>query len=122
MNAALRESFHFHLEHGGYCTPPGRAACALASARAELAAKENDDLRIRWVDDSDYIDLSWDENGQTLRGLESGEFICEGCIVEQRCPTCGQWEHLESLWQIISEPGSAYHRVVEAELLPEPQP
>ena len=33
-------SGRFHLEHGAYCEPPGRAMCALQAARAELEAKE----------------------------------------------------------------------------------
>lgn len=31
----LRKAFRFFLEHAGYGTPPGRAACALDLARAE---------------------------------------------------------------------------------------
>jgi hypothetical protein len=32
-----RARFGFFLEHAGYATPPGRAACALGLARAEAA-------------------------------------------------------------------------------------
>jgi hypothetical protein len=34
MNPQLQQRFRFFLEHAGYATPPGRAACALALARA----------------------------------------------------------------------------------------
>lgn len=115
----LQESFHFHLANGGYATPPGRAQCALDRARAELAANTRDDIRFRWEDDSEYIDLSWDEDGWTKRRLESGEFECVGCVIEIRCPHCGSWDRAASLWSIIGPPDSPYRRVVEAELLEE---
>ena len=35
-----REDWRFFLNHAGYCTPPGRAQCALDLARAEQQAKD----------------------------------------------------------------------------------
>jgi hypothetical protein len=34
-----RADFRFFLNNAGYCTPPGRAACALSLARAEAYAE-----------------------------------------------------------------------------------
>lgn len=36
----LRSAFRHSLAHAGYCTPPGRAACALAEARAEVKLRK----------------------------------------------------------------------------------
>src|SRR5687767_13706853 len=36
MNEKLRDYFRRFLEAGAYCTPPGRAACALDNARTLL--------------------------------------------------------------------------------------
>ena len=51
----LANRFRFFLEHAGYCTPPGRAVCAMALARAEERA-ETEGLSVTWEDD----DLPWD--------------------------------------------------------------
>lgn len=43
----LLEPFKFFRANAGYCDPPGKAACALALARAEEWAREND-LTLIW--------------------------------------------------------------------------
>jgi hypothetical protein len=53
MNPQLQQRFRFFLEHAGYATPPGRAACALALARAEHVAKDIADATFEWEDDFD---------------------------------------------------------------------
>src|SRR4051812_10745523 len=45
-----RNAFRFFLRHASFRTPPGRAACALALARAERDGKSVG-LRFAWVDD-----------------------------------------------------------------------
>jgi hypothetical protein len=116
----LRGAFRFHLEHGGYCTPPGHAACALEAARAELRLAELvDDERanVEWVDDDqpyDPGDVCTDDGARAK--FESNEWTGPfGCVVtidgEQ-----------ESLWGIVVGPRGTddpYCRVVEAELASE---
>lgn len=59
----LRERFRFFLEHSGYYTPPGRAACALSSARDEARGEELG-LVFEWQDD-ELADTSWCERCQS---------------------------------------------------------
>jgi hypothetical protein len=113
----LRERFKFFLENDGYCTPPGRAACALESARLEAEWEGCDTIRFRWVYDDD-LDLSWDEDGSIREGLESGRLEAFGCILEQRCKACGEWEHVDSLFGIIvASLNDPYVRCVQADML-----
>lgn len=121
MTPELREAFRYQLTYGGYATPPGRAACALERARAELVGRDSDTLRVIWEHDPDP-DLSFDETGTTQRRVESGEWCVVGCVVESRCSECGEWRHAASLWGIIidGDPFTDPHgRIVEAELMSE---
>jgi len=71
-----RERFRFFLEHAGYCTPPGRAACALKLARAEEGlecALAYEEASVEWVDDVEPYDPgdSFTEE-EAARRFESG--------------------------------------------------
>lgn len=46
----LYDAYLFFKGHAGYCTPPGRAACALDLARAERWAEE-EGITFAWEDD-----------------------------------------------------------------------
>ena len=52
MTPELIAAYRFHKEHGGYATPPGKVACALAAAKAEIAAR-NLGWRVVWEYDDD---------------------------------------------------------------------
>lgn len=116
MTAQLKERFHFFLEHAGYSTPPGRAVCALALARAEHVAKDIADAHYEWQDDYDFpiedlIDPS------IVNSQEAFENYCNkyrgqvtGCILRD-----AKGEVRASLWGIVGA-DSAYRRVVQAEL------
>jgi hypothetical protein len=116
MNRQLIERFRFFLKHSGYSTPPGKAACALALARAEHVAREIADAQYEWQDDfdrpiEDLIDPS------VFRSDDEFKAYCDkyrddvtGCVLrdangEVRASLCG-----------IIGADSAYRRVVEAEL------
>lgn len=101
-----RRAWRFFLEHAGYATPPGRAACAASLARAEEQA-QGAGLRFEWVAD-EYPDLSWMDEAEAARDYE-----VLGCVV---CDPAGQ--HLASLWGIVDADAN-YRRVVEAELAAE---
>jgi hypothetical protein len=105
----LRDSFRFFFEHDGYVTPPGRAVCAIRTARAELAVRQRDDIRFRWEPD-ECPDLSW----MSARELEREHYV-EGCIMERKCSTCGAWESVDSLWG-ITDADDTYRRIIEAQL------
>ena len=97
VSSQLRRAFKFFLTHAGYCTPPGRAACALSLARAEIQAEE-EGFTVEWVPD----DMPWEGDCQAPSDVL-------GCIV-----TSPDGES-SSLWG-IGDPDNAYRRVVEAEL------
>jgi hypothetical protein len=98
----LREGYHFFKEHAGYATPPGRAACALELAKAELAGREAG-FEAEWMEDPD----GWHNIGDCPTPSE-----VLACIV--RAPSGGE----VSLWG-IGDPSRDYMRVVEAELTSE---
>jgi hypothetical protein len=108
MSAVNRSSWRFMLEHAGYATPPGRAACALELARAEQLLEEALELEaasLEWLDDDFPLD-------EELTAGATGPF---GCVVR-----CG--DELASLWGITLGPAELldpYARVVAAELASE---
>jgi hypothetical protein len=99
-------AWRFFLENAGYCTPPGRAAFALALAHAERWAQEND-LTFTWEPDFDP-DLSWMSEGERAK-----EHVSEGCVCRD-----AEGHVLTSLWGIV-DADQKYRRVVEGELASE---
>lgn len=128
IDSDTRERFRFFLEHAGYATPPGRAACALELARAEKGlecALAYGEASVRWVDD----DVAYDPGDvctedEAARKFDSGEWVGPlGCIV-----AIGDEQHpraVASLWGIVLnsrgvpsdwQAGDPYARVIVAEL------
>jgi hypothetical protein len=114
---ALRKSWQFFLEHAGYATPPGRAACALELARAELAfldAESDNRARIVWEHDSD-ADTSWmDED--VARDCQ--DMTCEYVVLQVWQDDAREWDTVASLGGIFGA-DDTYRRVVRAELASE---
>jgi hypothetical protein len=117
-----RERFRFFLEHAGYATPPGRAACALELARAEQGlecALAYGEASVQWLDD----DVPYDPGDaftedEARERSESGAWTGPvGSIV-----AIGDEQHpraVASLWGVVldsRELGDPYARVVVAEL------
>jgi len=110
----LREAFRFHLEHGGYCTPPGRAQCALDAARAELA--------LRAAVNAGRAIVDWDDDDISIAdmadALESGEiegpFVCMIYVGGEVVASLGGITLLPSDFGFSRARG--YGRVIEAEL------
>lgn len=71
---ARRERWRFFMEHGGYCTPPGRAACALAMARAEEEGEKRG--LVFWFEDEED---SW----ESVHG--EGEGACPAPAIALIC-------------------------------------
>jgi hypothetical protein len=119
MNRQLQERFRFFFHHAGYATPPGKAASALALARAEHVAKDIADATFEWQDDTDQpIEDLIDRN--IFRSDEEFRAYCDryrddvtGCVLRD-----ANGDVRASLWAIIGA-DSAYRRVVEAELAQE---
>lgn len=110
----LRERFRFFLEHSGYCTPPGRAACALSSARDEARGEELG-LVFEWQDD-ELADTSWCERCQSEDFGHQEQhrlWICEAKLDgETLAQLCGiDFGAGRDPW--MRDP---YKRVIEAEL------
>jgi hypothetical protein len=96
-----RDAIEFFAENAGYCTPPGRMACAKELAEAEHIARANH-WDYTWEDD----DLPWDGDAP------APEYV-QGCVLRDRCGGTV----LASLWGIgINDWSDPYIRVVEAEL------
>jgi hypothetical protein len=75
MNKVTRAAFRFFLENAGYCTPPGRAACALSLAKAEETAEARG-----WA-----CDWAWDDDGD----LGDHEYWCKkDCRKEHQVEFC----------------------------------
>jgi hypothetical protein len=116
VNRQLIERFRFFFAHAGYATPPGRAACALALARAEHVAKDIADATFEWQDDFDQpIEDLLDPS--IFRSEEEFKAYCDqyrndvtGCVLRD-----ATGEVRASLWAIIGA-DNAYRRVIEAEL------
>jgi len=102
----LRAAWRFFLEHAGYCTPPGRAACALMLARAEAWAREQE-LSYLW--EADFPADYQDDKGAWHQAP------AKSCVVYQLCPKCQEPRTVATLGGIMGA-DSDYRRVVQAEL------
>ena len=80
-------------------------------AAALQAACARGDFRVRLEEDED-LDLSWDEDGRTRKGLDSGRYVAVGVILERRETYTNDrtgdqhedWSHVDSCWSIIDTP------------------
>ncbi len=95
-------------ETNGYCTPPGRAACALNSARtlaqwreAEAAGR----VRLRAEpEEGNYFDVYGEPDTEQQRKAIEQSIERDGCwfvIAEYLCRYCGQWKHADSIGMCI---------------------
>jgi len=106
-DADFRRRWQFFLEHAGYCTPPGRAACALSLARAERDA-EFHELAFRWEDDADgWSDIRCDEKRWPGKGPRE---TCESCGCYD--PDGVYLTGLGGIWDADAD----YRRVIQAQL------
>ena len=108
----MKQAILFFAEHAGYCTPPGRMACAKALAVAENQG-EALGLTVTWEYDGD-ADTSWMDK-HDLRRLENGALeafmaYVEGDGGEVLASLGGIFLHVDS---------SSDRRVYEAELYQE---
>jgi hypothetical protein len=129
MTPELIEAYRFHKEHAGYSTPPGRAACALEYARAEIAAR-NLGWHTLWADDEwgpdslgDHaywcatqrrVDAGYDTDGERTF-VYSGRYECDHEITYATLYGPHDPLPLASLGGII-DADRDYRRVVGAEL------
>ena len=107
---AIRQNIMFFANNAGYCTPPGRMACAKALANAEQEAILLD-LEVTWEHELDP-DTSWMDT-KDLKQLENGHIK----ILHARIELNG--EYIASLGNICLKLNDPYQRVIEAELFQE---
>jgi hypothetical protein len=118
-------TWRFFLENAGYSVPPGRAVCALSSARAEQWADDNG-IGFRLEDDADadasFVE-TWPEADQ--KRWKAQDHMCYVMFCYRPCPEHG-WncKHREVLSALggIFDPTDDYLRVVRAELALEAMP
>jgi hypothetical protein len=111
ITTELRRAWNFHREHAGYCTPPGRAMCALGLARAELAMRELD-WEGRWDYDPDIVTTTMDDQRERIA---SGETVYLVAWIENEQ---GDWLASCGGIEVTSE-DDPYMRVMYAELASE---
>ena len=120
--ALLRAPFKFFLANAGYCTPPGRATCALSLVKAERdAARRGIEFVTMHDNDADasFVD-TWNEREQER--WRKSDHECVGVMAVLPCKEhgteCKHARQLASLWGIF-DPDAHYLRVVRAELASE---
>lgn len=105
---SLVPSYFRFKDTGGYCTPPGRAACALNKARtlkqwrtAEAAGR----VRLRAEPEQEnYFDVYGEPDTEQERKAITEQIERDGCwlvVAEYLCRYCGQWKHGDSIGMCI---------------------
>jgi hypothetical protein len=111
IDARLPESFRFMREQAGWSDPPGRLACALDLARAELRAQDLGFVA-EWHEDEDWRTTATDEQ---IRRIDNGETVYMVCSLVDAAgghlAACGGIE--------LADMDDPYVRVMEAELASE---
>jgi hypothetical protein len=125
----MYQRYCFFKEHAGWSTPPGRAASALALARAEVLLEQAIELgiaEVEWEHDDQPYDTDCYSDDEIAAKFESNEWTGPfGCRIG-----LDEDKYAASLWGIVLDsrgvstglPGSAddpYARVVRAELADE---
>jgi hypothetical protein len=107
VSQRLRDGFRFHLENGGTVSGQ-RAACALRSARAEIAARA-EGIEFIWEDDCDDWKERQEYEEDTGYKVQRSE-CCRAVDTDGNtlASLCGIWDA-----------GDDYKRVVEADLASE---
>lgn len=99
----LRTLFQGFLNNGGYCTPPGRAKCALDNARTVLAFQEYEDAGLVKIEAEPEQESYFDVFGEPESGHERKATIAmlerDGCW----CVISKYWDG--SQWQLADSIG-----------------
>lgn len=104
----LRTDIQFFQVHAGWCTPPGKMACAFALAKAEADAQLLGYVW-EWVPDAEGC-IGCDCEDKRCKCSTGKPHEVLGCILKDN-----RGSVLGSLWGIC-QPDNDYRRVVEAEL------
>lgn len=101
----LRAYFQKFLENGGYCTPPGRAACALDNARAVLEFRTTPGVRLRREPErEDYFSVYGDGDAESRKFVQKtiDQWGLYWVVSEFRAPN-GEWMYADSIGMCIYE-------------------
>lgn len=115
MNKQLRKAFQFFYAHDEYATPPGRAVCALESARIDVLRDKLESagrIEFKWVadEDADAGPRDWGWSEKQIGDFYDREHEVAGCILVV------DGEETESLWGIW-DASPEYRRCIETDLL-----
>jgi len=103
MKTDLRKRWQFFFQHAGWSTPPGKAACALDVAKAELYA-EAQAWSVEWEWDND-ADWSWMDERERKQAHE----VYSAILYDADHTAIGSLSG-------IFDPDNNYRRCVEADL------
>lgn len=106
-----RTAWRFFYDNAGWATPPGKAVCAAALARAEAHIEpliEAGEYRFEIVTDGDP-DLSWCDERDLDYIERNGVWMV---VLAKKCPQCGEWQTVDSLGGVIGDDN--YFRVIKA--------
>jgi hypothetical protein len=99
----FRQYFQRFLETGAYCTPPGRAACAIKSARTLIAwqqAKADGRVRINAEEEQESFS---DVFGEEIYEREKAFIELHGChyVYTEYLAPDGRWHHADSIGMVV---------------------
>jgi hypothetical protein len=107
MKHALYQRFRFFKAYAGFATPPGRSACALALARAEMAAH---DAGIAFVYKLDS-EVTW-ALGSDGEYHASAAYVLHAVLEDED----EQQRSLAAIGGVDADGDAAFYRVLEAQL------
>lgn len=102
-----RAIFQKFLESGAYCSPPGRAACALQNTKTLQAfrqAESDGRVRIRYEGEQEsYFDVYGEPDTEKERKAILAELERHGCwfVVTEFLAPYGEWEHADSIGMCV---------------------
>jgi len=120
INKDLISAYRFFRENDGYIVGLN-AICALRSAKAERKLQEglsSGNLKLEWLPDDEYNPHDFDEEvaKKEIELIESGNYVAEGVVLSRLCPTCGNWEVIDSLWGILHNSNPTDIRLYETQV------
>lgn len=104
MNKQFRSDFRRFLEDGPYCTPPGRAACALQSARTlqkwrEMEAAGRVRIQVE-PEKENYFDIFGHSSEDRFVRKTIEQWGVHWVSTEYLDPS-GEWKHADSIGMCI---------------------
>lgn len=106
MTTRLRKDFQRFLETGGYCTPPGRTACALSRAKTLAKFRDLESRRLVRItaepEEDNYFDVYGEPDSKRERDEIIRQIELHGCwwIVAEWF-NGDEWEYADSIGMCV---------------------